>query len=296
METPLTWVRFDRPGASFYHRDMVSPLTIFIDEAGDPGVRDGLRYATGRHEWLCLSAVAVRTSREEETIEWVKEMRGAANSTQAGALHYHRITTARRSAVCAVLAQKPCRAFVLASHKSNLREYVNKRIGEMLESGTFYNWCIRLLLERVTDWAEAWLLRKGCSPCGLRVIFAQRGHDYGHFNSYIDLLRMQKEHGTLFLKGPGLAPELLKRDEWNVEPAHARAGLQLADTVCSAFYQAANTASPSWDTHPAEALAPIVALKRSVAANHGVTVYPLPHQATLPEQARPIFRFYGYHF
>jgi hypothetical protein len=271
-------------------------LTVYIDEAGDPGVRDGLRYSAGRHEWLCLAAVAIRSTREDEVVGWVREMRRAAHSTQAGALHYHRITVSRRAAVCEVLATKPCRAFVLASHKSNMREYVNSRIGSMLTGGTFYNWCLRLLIERVTEWVERWSLANDQPLVPIRIVFAQRGHNYAHFFAYMDLLKMQKQEGTLFLKGPGLAPALLDRSQWLVEPAHAIAGLQLADTVGSAFYQAANSASPSWDTHPAETLKPIIAHKAGSAHNHGVTVFPLPHQATLPELARPIFRKYGYEF
>jgi hypothetical protein len=179
----------------------------------------------------------------------------------------------------------------MASHKTNMREYVNARIGKMIESGKFYNWCMRLLLERVTEWAAS--LQKRESGClePLRIVFAERGgHDYEHFFKYIDLLAMQGKENTLYLKGKGLSPELLARDHWSVLPAEKWAGLQLADTVASAFYQAANTASPSWDLAPAEALAPIMAGR----ANVGVTVFPLPSQGVIPQEARRIFRFYGY--
>jgi hypothetical protein len=232
---------------------MINPpsLSVYIDEAGDPGVKDGLKYAATRHEWLCLSAVVVRTSRDREMIDWIKEMRQAARSTQAGALHYHRIGKARRRAVCSVFAEKPAKAFILCSHKSNMREYVNERIGSMLTGGTFYNWCLRLLLERVTAWCETWQRRELGNIEPAQVVFARRGHNYDHFFSYIDLLKMQRDSGTLFLKGPGLASELLIRDHWSVRPADQHAALQLADTAASAFYQAANTASPSHDLEPA---------------------------------------------
>jgi hypothetical protein len=271
-------------------------LTVYIDEAGDPGVRDGLTFRDGRHEWLCVSAVCVRSSRAAEVVDWVKELRGAANSAQAGALHFHRISRDRREGVCRALASKPCRAFVLASHKSNLREYVNHRIGAMISSGTFYNWCLRLLLERVTAWAEAWQIEELGRLEALRVIFASRGHDWAHFFKYVDLLHMQKLAGTLYLKGPGLAPELLERDQWIVEQASANAGLQIADTVASSFYQAANTASPSHDLRPALALKPILASNKGLHANVGVTLFPLPAQAEVPREARPIFENYGYRF
>ena len=275
---------------------MEPPLTIYIDEAGDPGVRDGLKYLGDRHEWLCVSAAVVRTEREADAVAWVKEMRGAANSTQPGALHYHRIAAARRDAVCAVLSQKPVRGFVMASHKSNMREYVNPRIQAMIDAGTFYNWCLRILLERVTAWCERWLKQEGIPLQPLHFCFARRGHDYGHFLKYVDKLRMQKETGTLYLKGPGLAPALLERSLWTVKKAEEVAGLQLADVAASAFYQAANTASPNWDLAPAKRLRSIIPETGGSAANTGVTVWPLHSQAPLPAQSRAIFEFYGYRF
>lgn len=275
---------------------MCPTLTVYIDEAGDPGVRDGLAYRSSRHEWLCISAVVTRSNRDGEVVEWVKRLREKAASTQAASLHYHRIKADRRTSVCEELAKHPCRAFVLASHKSNLREYINPRIGAMIDGGTFYNWCLRLLLERVTSWAEAWQKENAVTREPLRIVFAQRGHDWDHFFAYVDLLRMQKLAGTLYLKGPGLAVELLDREYWTVEQAALNAGLQLADTVASSFYQAANSVAPNFDIQPACALAPILPCRRGVAANYAVTLFPLAHQASLPEEARPIFEHYGYSF
>lgn len=274
----------------------MSGLTVYIDEAGDPGVRDGLSYRSTRHEWLCISAVVTRSDRNGEIVDWVKGLREQASSTQSASLHYHKIKADRRALVCQAMAAHPCRAFVLASHKSNLREYINPRIGAMMDAGTFYNWCLRLLLERVTSWAEAWQRTNAGGPEPLRVVFAQRGHNWNHFFSYVDLLRMQKQAGTLFLKGPGLGVELLSREHWSVEKAALNAGLQLADTVASSFYQAANSAAPNFDIQPACALAPIMPCKHGVAANHSVTLFPLAHQASVPEGARPVFEHYGYKF
>ena len=239
----------------------MAQLTVFIDEAGDPGVRDGLRFVGSRHEWLCVSALVIRSSRAGESVDWIKECRAQANSTQSGALHYHRITKARREAVCASLARRPCRVFTLASHKTNLREYVNPRIKKMIEGGTFYNWCLRLLLERVTAWIEDWQLSNGSVVSPVEIVFATRGHNWEHFFKYVDKLEMQSRTGTLYLRGPGLHHKLLDRSDWRTEKAEALAGLQCADIVASAFYQAANFASPAHDTRPAKALLPIVATR-----------------------------------
>ena len=218
-------------------------------------------------------------------------MRAAANSRQAGSLHYAKIAVDRREAVCASLAARPIKAFTLASHKTNMRDHINDRLGAMIESGKFYNWCMRLLLERVTDWAARWQRGElgGVEP--MKVVFARRGgHDYRHFFSYVDRLAMQRRTNTLYLNSRGLDPVLLDRSDWSVAAAEKVAGLQMADTVASAFYQAANTLSPSWSLGPAKALKPVV----EGGADKGVTLFPLPHQAPVPDEARAIFRWYGY--
>lgn len=272
----------------------MTDVTVFIDEAGDPGVRDGLKYVGTRHEWMCVSAFVVRSSREESLVEWVKHCRAAANSRQAGALHFHKIHRDRRTPVCESLAANPCRTFTVASHKTNVREYVNPRIQKMIDSGTFYNWCMRLLMERVTAWVEA-RAKEGQVGLGpLKVVFADRGHDWEHFFAYVDKLEIQSRTKSLYLKGPGLHHTLLDREHWSVVKADKLAGLQCADVVASAFYQAANTASPSHDLRPARALSPIVTKAKGIARNLGLTVWPLPAQADIPKNDRAIFNSYGY--
>jgi len=269
-------------------------IAVFIDEAGDPGVRDGLRFVGSRHEWMCVSAMVVRAERAGETVDWIKDCRQAANSRQAGALHYHRIHQERREAVCASLATRPCRLFTVATHKTNLREYVNPRLQQMIDAGKFYNWCLRLLLERVTDWVARWHEQEGIEIEPMDVLFASRGHDWGHFFAYVDKLQMQKRTGTLYLRGPGLHPTLLDRRNWSIDKAERRAGLQCADIVASAFYQAANHASPTFDLAPAQALKRIIAERNGSARDCGVTLWPLANQAPIPPEASGIFRFYGY--
>lgn len=272
----------------------MGPITVFIDEAGDPGVRDGLRFVGSRHEWLCVSAVVMRTENAPLAVDWIKACRQVANSRQAGALHYHKIHQDRREAVCASLGGRPCRIFTMASHKTNLREYVNPRLQQMMDGGKFYNWCLRLLLERVTAWVAIWHEMQQLPLEPMNVLFATRGHDWEHFFAYVDRLEMQRKTGTLYLKGPGLNPLLLDRRHWRLDQADRWAGLQCADIAASAFYQAANSASPSFDLRPAQALKRIVAESKGVARDCGLTVWPLPHQAPLPEEAKGIFKFYGY--
>lgn len=275
---------------------MTSVISVFIDEAGDPGTRDGLQYVAGRHEWFCIAAFVVRKSREADVVQWVREIREKAAARQGGSLHYARITRERREAACELLSCKPARAFCVASHKSNLRSYQNPRLGRFRRSDHYYNWCVRLLLERVTAWTGRWHREHGIEKGPLEVVFANRGgHDYDHLFAYIDRLRMQVRTQTLHLKSGGLEAPFLERDHWRVEKAESLAGLQLADMIASSVYQAANINSPVWDPAPATALKPIFATDAGGnIANTGLTVWPLSHQAPLPEASQAFFAQFGH--
>lgn len=73
------------------------------------------------------------------------------------------------------------------------------------------------------------------------------------------------------------------------------AGLQLADIVASAFYNAAHTGGATWDTSPAKALKPRVAMLNNEHTNQGLTLLPWSNWSLLLEESqKEIFRFYGY--
>lgn len=271
-------------------------LTVYIDEAGDPGVREGAHYGALRHEWLTLSACVIRTDRQLEPVEWVEGLRQIACSNQSTSLHYAKVSKNKRVDLCSAVTQLPLRAFCVASHKSNMRSHTNKVLGKIDKGDKFYNWCMRLLLERVTRWAERWHNKEGTKLDKLNIVFAHRGgHDYDAMFSYFDRLRGQLYSQGPKLSGMGLKEPTLDRSNWLVEPAERIAGCQLADVIASAVYQGANSASPNWDLEPAILLKKIFAKDRAgVAANMGLTVWPLTYQAPLPDESRQLFRAFGY--
>ena len=76
----------------------MTQVTVFIDGTGDSGVWDDVRFVESRHEWLCVSAIVVRTENADRAVEWIKQCRLKANARQAGALHLHKISRDRRVA------------------------------------------------------------------------------------------------------------------------------------------------------------------------------------------------------
>ena len=200
------------------------------------------------------------------------------------------------------MAELPARFFVLASNKKNMRGYRNPRAeaggGYLQSSLMFYNFCIRLLLERVTDYCERRSIREFGSVKKVRVVFSQRGGlSYGQTAAYAELLRMQARAGTSYLQKRQIKWQVL--DGSLIQPSnHSQvAGLQIADAVASSFFQAADLLDCRNDTRYAEALRPLVATENGSCADYGVCLQPTPpwKAKLLPAQKR-IFEFYGYQF
>lgn len=276
---------------------MDSAITVYIDEGGDPGVKDGLKFTDTRYEWFTLGAYVIRTENEPFAVETVGRVLSLIKGGQRPDLHYAQLPSGVRKPACEYIATRPARAFCLLSHKTNLREYQNPILGQM-KAGEYYNWCTRLLLERVMFWYAIVIAKNEVSRLPLKIVFSERGgHDYDHMFSYFERLKDQARSSG-FKKSPKLFdPNMLERSLWSIESHSRFAGLQLADAIASAFYQAANRKSPNWSLGPAMALSPIIAEDaKGSARDVGVTVWPLSHQGKLPEDSRQIFARYGYRF
>lgn len=277
---------------------MEPEITVFIDEGGDPGVKDGLKWAKSRYEWFTLGAYVVRTSDEPLTIDTVKKIQDGIKGNQRADLHYAYLTETNRLMACAALAEAPGRGFCIASHKTNLRSYENEVLGR-LKFAEYYNWCARLLFERIMFWYERQVSRGRLSVAPMRIIFSERGgHDYDKMFAYLfETLPHQANHKTLKKPAKCYNPLMLDRSLASVYQHNDNAGLQLADVIASSFFQAANTMSPKWALEPAKAMSKIIARSPPTGAmDVGLTAWPLHFQGTIPKEAQPIFAHYGYKF
>ena len=80
-------------------------------------------------------------------------------------------------------------------------------------------------------------------------------------------------------------------------PHYSVAGLQLADVVASAVYQAADALGPKWAVEPAKALEPRMGREAGVIADYGLVLQPSPPwKAHLTDDQKLIFSHYGYRF
>lgn len=269
---------------------------VYIDEAGDPGVKPKVDPKPHWTDWFVLSAVVVSDARNSDVVDWVQDMAEATRTRGLEGIHYRNLSDPNRERVCRMLARKPVRIFVLATHKDTMRKHYNPRLGAA-NAKQFYNWCLRLLLERVTAWCYQRVEADG--DCSARIVFSQRGgHDYGELRDYLTKLEAQSLTGTLVLKAKGIAPGVISDKLCEVLPHTSVAGLQLADITASAFFQAANSALPRHDLAPAKCLRPRLARvgKSKSAANFGLLMLPFAHQGTIPATDRAVFEENGYTF
>jgi hypothetical protein len=272
----------------------------FVDEAGDPGLSNVRPIdAVGGTEWLCLGAIVTRSKFNSDVSKWVHSILTKAGAKSKSDLHYRNLPDFRKRVVCSELATLPVRAFVVASNKKNMRRYRNLRAERVGSQQWFYNYCLRLLLERVTHFCYQHAKSENADGRLLKIVYSERGgHSYGQTIAYQELLKSQAKSGTLLLAKRRIFWEVL---DWRLaEPASHRssAGAQLADVVASAFYQAADTLPPTkWNNEFAKLLKPIVARDDGFYFNYGLALQPTPpSKAKLTDQQKEIFEFYGYQF
>lgn len=253
---------------------------LYLDEAGDPGIKKiskpGLISAS---EWFTIGAYLIRADREEELRDNLKEIRRKLNIKQRPDLHYKTLSPTRRKVACGLVAELPGRMFCVITNKANMEGYVNWKAHKAVgKQAYFYNFIVRVVLERVTDWVYRDSLKRYTKPAKLKIVLSQRGGvKYDHFKDYVQTLCAQSKYGSLILDQQRLAWQVIDTNQIFDIPHSDLAGLQVADLIASAFYQAVNTSNPKFTNEPALALAPRIARsgKSGIDIEHyGVTLFP----------------------
>ncbi len=271
---------------------------IFVDEAGDPGIRSvNPGTSGGASEWFTMGAMVISQSRDNETVAWAREVKEAVRQTQKPFFHYKDVPAGeRRRRCCEILATKPCRLFAVASHKPNMSGYENPRPEGRNGQFVFYNWVLRVLLERVSHWIRARSLKDHGEVRPARLVLsATGGMRYTQMLAYHELLRLQGKNA--YLNARTVAWDVLHQSLYEPVPARTNAGVQLADIVASAIYQAAHVDGVNWDLEPALALKPKLCANKGTVENCGLTLMPLKHsQRCLDASRRRLFEAYGFKF
>lgn len=276
----------------------------YIDESGDPGIKAPSHAGKKpSSEWFSVGAIVVKSTRENETVSWVQEIRKRCSITQRPDIHFSEMKPWQRQIACSFIAEMPVRCFVVVSNKRNMIGHQNLR-AEAARGGSsneiFYNFCARILLERVTDFVLDRSIIEFKKPKHVRIVFSHRGGvRYSQSTAYMDILINQARSGTTVLNAREIKWEVVHPNLISSEPHNKSAGCQLADVVASSFRYASDTNGLKDNSLSyALSLEKRMWAKQSVIAYHGVTLLPWrkDQRKLLTEPQRRIFRHYGYRF
>ncbi len=266
----------------------------YIDEFGDDGLaRVRPTDPDGASEWFVLGAVVVPADTNREAI-WVQDILTELRLTQRRMLHFQPLDRRRQIGACRAIAKLPVRCFTVVSNKRNMRGHANPKAARVAYSAGrtwFYWWMTRLLLERITDYCERRSLHEHKEPRVVRIEFARRdGLRYSHCQGYFYWLRWQSKTDQLFLKQGDLKWSVINPlDEIRVFDPAQNAGLQIADAVAGAFYQAVNG-----NPDPAIELAPRMAFdSRGSILGYGLKLMPDGYLLRAPAHQRQALDFYA---
>ena len=249
----------------------------------------------GSSEWFMISAVVVRASNENAVGRWQREILTAFNHTQRSDIHYRKLSPVKRRLACQILSEKPVRLFVVMSNKKNMKGYRNPKCAQ--EKNYLYWWLTRLLLERVTRFCAKWSHTIYGGPRPIKMVFSQRGGmSYDRLISYLRLIRFQSEAGSLYLREGDLKWSVVDLQLIRAVAHLNEAGLQLADIVAGAFYEAVcMDGKRPCNPDGARLLIPrLYRGERGHALGYGVKPMPDPIKMRLQPQQRVLFESLGF--
>ncbi len=272
----------------------------YIDESGDTGLETVKKPddPKGATEWLVLAAFVVRIEHDSKLVSWVNEVQSYFTSRRDD-LHFNKLLSFKKPLVCAAMAKKECKCFVVMSNKKNIEKYKNSKLDANNKSWIYW-FLARLLLERVTEHCESQIPETRRGTDKLRIIFSRRGGlKYADFDRYLTKLYWQSRLGSLVLRYKDIKWSVIDWEEIRVLDHKERAGLQLADVIAGAFYQAVelHRGSGEVDCDPscAQLLKPLIASRPTGwVLGYGLKTMPIPAAMNLTASQKVLFEFYGF--
>jgi hypothetical protein len=253
---------------------------LYVDEAGDDGISAVKPIdPDGASEWLVISGVLVRAANMTKPPEWVRDFRKTIKGAQRPDLHFYSLSDEKRREACAYVATLPIRWISVVSNKRNLRGYTNPRAAKKDTRSPWYNWMLRLLLERCTAYCAARTMKDYGEFRTMRIELAARGGlSKARIKAYLYYLRNQSRGSNLYITRGDLVWDMVDLDQVEVFQARSRAGIQLADTVASAFKQSVELLPDGTcrDDYMPSLWRVVTPDRRGTVADFGVKLMPSP--------------------
>jgi hypothetical protein len=248
---------------------MANHYAAYIDEAGDEGfgkIAAGL--VGGQSRWLLLGAYLVSRENDLKLPAWRDQILSRFPKKKSRDLHFRDLKHEQKVVVCQEIAKLPIGAAVTLSNKVTILG--SKYESVLKRKGYLYNYLLRWLLERVT---HACTEASNGQPCSLKVVFSRRANtDYQSMKDYLELMRDGRE---VMKPVRSINWNVLNTANIAVENHSKWAGLQMADCVTSAFFNAVEpNMYGNYEPTYANTLRPNLLKRNGNALNCGVTPGP----------------------
>src|SRR3546814_10653122 len=107
----------------------------------------------------------------------------------------------RKLAAANAIAGLPLRGFVVCSNKKNMRGHENRNAAKIPSQEWFYNWCVRLLLERITEFCASRTMADHGQILPIKIEFSRRGgHRYSQTRATSPYLDHPRKAGAKLLE------------------------------------------------------------------------------------------------
>ena len=243
---------------------IVHSFNVYIDEAGD----EGFDFTKRTPEWFIISAVITRQENDLLTVSGIiKETRLQFRYGATQEIHFRKLSHERKIAYLNRMSHGHIRTVTVAIHKPSLREQELFR-----QQNKLYFYACRFLLERVS-----WFCRDNFSPLKhkgdgtMQLIFSKRKNmSYKELKEYFEHLYVAQS----FL-GVRIHWDTVISTQIHAFGAFQSMGLQLADAVASAMYNALNKSDYGYvEDKYVEILKPIMYRYRNTIWGYGLKVFP----------------------
>ncbi|WP_199086014.1 DUF3800 domain-containing protein [Bosea sp. ASV33] len=266
---------------------MLPQYTAYIDEAGDEGFgKLAAGPVGGQSRWLILGACLVSRENDLKLPTWRNQVISRFPKKKSRDLHFRDLKHEQKIVVCQEISGLPIGAAVAMSHKVTIP---GSRYEETFKKeGYLYNYLLRWLLERVTHACAT----KSPGGCSLKIVFSRRANsDYNSMREYLALMRDGKE---VMPSARSINWKVLDIDQIAVENHSKWAGLQIADCITSAFFNAVEpNVYGNYEPTYANLLRPNLIKRRGIALDCGVTPVPSLAKAALDAMQSGFFQSFA---
>ncbi len=226
-------------------------FTLCIDEAGDDGLeRVRPIDPDGASEYFLMAGVIFSQQRQKEIDEFVDTIKSKIGIELNRSLHFRDLNDHQKNIVIEEIAKFKIGIVCVVSNKRNMRNYRNRRIEDrisMAHNGRtvtprynwFYNSIFRYLIESASIKCAEIGSKFKYSNYRIKVIFSyRRGFSYSQTRNYLRKLEIEQRPRSYFNSKRRPRFDAIDIGSLAAMRSHQHPGLQIADCVASAMYQA----------------------------------------------------------